>query len=62
MQQAPTTLVQAVVEKTQEEITTELISEVSETTQEERVQVYTKTMSFMVYSRNNSRFQAHNDM
>ena len=48
IQQAPTTLVQAVVEKTREEITTELVSEVSETTQEERVQVYTKTMSWLI--------------
>ena len=40
MQQAPTTMVQTVVEKTQEEITTEFVSEVSETTEEQRVQVY----------------------
>ena len=43
MQQAPTTMVQAVVEKTREEITTEFVSEVSETTEEQRVQVYYTT-------------------
>ena len=33
-------MVQTVVEKTREEITTEFVSEVSETTEEQRVQVY----------------------
>ena len=59
MQQAPTTMVQAVVEKTREEITTEFVSEVSETTEEQRVQVYYTTCHGYKIWGISSRFQAY---
>ncbi len=43
MAEAPTTRVQAVVEKTHEEITSEFVSEVSEISEEQHVQVFTRT-------------------